>query len=89
MSRYVYGLAERLGVDVDAIMAWPFAKLQAWVAYDEVQYMLQAVSRSSPGITEAEAMSLIAWEQERCGWRGLYRAGAKLDSGPDGEEGRR
>ena len=87
--RYVYGLAERLHVDVDEILAWPWPKLQRWVAYDEVQFMLKAVSHSSPGITEAEAMSLIAWEQERCGWRGVYRTGQKLEDEGARREARR
>lgn len=48
-------------------------KLARWMAYDEVDYMLKAVANASPGISGADALRLVRWEQERCGWRGLYR----------------
>lgn len=75
----MFALAERIGQDVETVAAWPYSKLQDWIAYDETRTMADLIRRSAigAGMSESDLFGVIEMEQEQSGWVGIVKVGGK------------
>ncbi len=75
----MFALAERLGQDVETVAAWPYSKLQDWIAYDETRTMADLIRKSAigAGMSESDLFGVIEMEQEQSGWVGIVKVGGK------------
>lgn len=71
----MYALAERLHIDEDEILDWPYEKLSRWILRDEVLWMVNAVKTATKNLTDEDALQIVRHEQERSGWRGVTKRG--------------
>ena len=70
-------VAERLHIDEDDILAWPYDKLQRWILYTEVCNMRDAVQSTFKEAGPDQVMEIVRQDQEKVGWVGVVTPGAK------------